>query len=698
MATTVVLSPLAIQQFFDAAGDPLAGGTLSIYQAGTLTPVTAYSEYTGTTTLPNPNTLNTRGEIATNVGASVPLYLPPNVAYKYVLKDSLGNVLWTEDNITPDKYILTATTVGQLLWPRTAAEIAAGVTPTYYYYEPGDVRRYGADYTGVADAGAAFNTAYNVAVALGNTIGGVIRAPAGSYNITTPVVFSSSTCGYLSLIGDGPATKIINNVIGAPANPCIKVSATAPYFLFQGFDIYGNNTTGGGGNGHGISIINPDGVGVAGVSTFYPQSVTVRSVAVQYHRGTGKDYAGAAIPSCGIYAYGVTVHNYDDFTSYTNACGWRGYLASKVKFNQSTIDGADVGVNGLYIDSCEDVRFLNGTLNGCGVGGATDGLVYMASTSTNIREVTIRDSRIKNGNPYCFNGTSATVIVQNLTIDSCSIRQLNDPGSHALTAIALGNAHKSVAITNNGFQFVSTITAAVGIDCQQTVAGNNMPGLSIDGNLFDAGNGATYLAAIRLNVTTNKVLAPRISRNTFGSPGAGPFTITDAIRLAGNVENPTLEGNVFIPQGASTITNAINLTNSGVKWPRLLNNSYITSAGAITNEVTIASAVDVSRIEGGVFSPGDAVTQVAIANNGTITTASQPLVRLAPAGNVNGIIMQAGTFRGQHCVVANNSAFTITMAVAGTSNVADGVTAVIATLTAMMFVWDANTSLWFRTT
>ena len=42
---------------------------------------------------------------------------------------------------------------------RTAAEIAAGVTPTDYSYQPGDLRRYGADVTGVSPSDAALVSA-----------------------------------------------------------------------------------------------------------------------------------------------------------------------------------------------------------------------------------------------------------------------------------------------------------------------------------------------------------------------------------------------------------------------------------------------------------------------------------------------------------------------------------------------------------
>jgi hypothetical protein len=48
-------------------------------------------------------------------------------------------------------------------YARTAAEIAAGVTPTNTAYPQGNVRRYGADPTGAADSTGAIQNALNVA-------------------------------------------------------------------------------------------------------------------------------------------------------------------------------------------------------------------------------------------------------------------------------------------------------------------------------------------------------------------------------------------------------------------------------------------------------------------------------------------------------------------------------------------------------
>jgi hypothetical protein len=74
---TTVLTPSPKQQFFDNNGNPLVGGKLFIYQAGTTTKATTYTSSTGLSTNSNPIILNFRGECD--------LWIDPNVAYKYVL-------------------------------------------------------------------------------------------------------------------------------------------------------------------------------------------------------------------------------------------------------------------------------------------------------------------------------------------------------------------------------------------------------------------------------------------------------------------------------------------------------------------------------------------------------------------------------------------------------------------------------------
>src|SRR5947208_2795 len=91
-------------------------------------------------------------------------------------------------------------------------------------------------------------------------------------------------------------------------------------------------------------------------------------------------------------------------------------------------------------------------------------------------------------------------------------------------------------------------------------------------------------------------------------------------------------------------------------------------------------------------------TAVAIATGDTINTAID-VSRVAPAAAVTGVIMAPGVYPGQRCTVINESVAgnTVTMAAAGTSNVADGVTTVIPGLRASLFVWDSAAARWYRT-
>ena len=66
-------------------------------------------------------------------------------------------------------------------WPQTAAEEAAGVTPTNFAYQPLDIRRYGVDPTGSSDSTAGIQAAIAVAAQMN---GGVVRFPAGTFKTT----------------------------------------------------------------------------------------------------------------------------------------------------------------------------------------------------------------------------------------------------------------------------------------------------------------------------------------------------------------------------------------------------------------------------------------------------------------------------------------------------------------------------------
>jgi hypothetical protein len=86
-----ILSPSPKLQFFDANGNPLVGGQLYTYAAGTTTPLASYTDSSGSTANTNPIILDSRGE------ANV--WLASGTAYKFVLQTATGTTIWTVDNI-----------------------------------------------------------------------------------------------------------------------------------------------------------------------------------------------------------------------------------------------------------------------------------------------------------------------------------------------------------------------------------------------------------------------------------------------------------------------------------------------------------------------------------------------------------------------------------------------------------------------
>lgn len=80
-------------QFFDDSGNPLSGGKLYTYSAGTTTPATTYTDNTGTTSNANPVVLDAAGRVAQEI------WLTDSLLYKFVLKTSNDVTIWTKDNI-----------------------------------------------------------------------------------------------------------------------------------------------------------------------------------------------------------------------------------------------------------------------------------------------------------------------------------------------------------------------------------------------------------------------------------------------------------------------------------------------------------------------------------------------------------------------------------------------------------------------
>lgn len=79
-------------QLFDDDGDPLAGGKVHTYQAGTSSNKATYTDSGLVTPNANPVILDSAGRAT--------VYLTPGEAYKFVCTDANDVQLWTQDNVT----------------------------------------------------------------------------------------------------------------------------------------------------------------------------------------------------------------------------------------------------------------------------------------------------------------------------------------------------------------------------------------------------------------------------------------------------------------------------------------------------------------------------------------------------------------------------------------------------------------------
>lgn len=180
----------------DANGDPLSGGKLYTYAAGTSTPLATYTTRAGNVANANPVVLDANGE--------ADVWLASGVDYKFVLKNSADVVQLTEDNIPSpseqDGETAEAATDpgGRLtltsLTPITTSDVTSATTIYYVPYKSDKVPLYD---------GSAW-AAYTVATELSQTTADTLKSPAAVANNSNYDLFVWNDAGTLRL-SRGPA-------------------------------------------------------------------------------------------------------------------------------------------------------------------------------------------------------------------------------------------------------------------------------------------------------------------------------------------------------------------------------------------------------------------------------------------------------------------------------------------------------------
>lgn len=183
-------------QFFDNNGDPLTGGKLYVYAAGTTTPATTYADNLGVTFNPNPIILDAAGRTPDEI------WLDSLLSYKFVLKTSTDVLLGTYDNlygmasgaeINALKTALSSSSGASQVGFLQAGTGAVATTVQTKLREQVSVKDYGATGDGVTDDTAFIQNAINA------NPGRTIFFPSGTYKITAITVSSRST----TLLGEG---------------------------------------------------------------------------------------------------------------------------------------------------------------------------------------------------------------------------------------------------------------------------------------------------------------------------------------------------------------------------------------------------------------------------------------------------------------------------------------------------------------
>ena len=85
------IMPMPVFTGWDTLGNPLVGGQLFTYVAGTVTPISTYKDAALTIANTNPIILDGAGRAT--------VFLTPGLSYKFVQQDALGVIVWTQDGV-----------------------------------------------------------------------------------------------------------------------------------------------------------------------------------------------------------------------------------------------------------------------------------------------------------------------------------------------------------------------------------------------------------------------------------------------------------------------------------------------------------------------------------------------------------------------------------------------------------------------
>jgi hypothetical protein len=225
----VSLSPFAGAgwQFFDNNGNPLSGGKLYTYSAGTTLPLATYTSPSGATANTNPIIFDSAGRLANEI------WLTVGKSYKFILMPSDESWSRSYDNIpagsadVADLQAALASSTGAGMIGYTQGGTAVTTTVQAKLRETVSVLDFGADATGSTDSTTAVQNATNT--------GKAVFFPAGTYKVsgvtyTGQVIWFSN--GNATILSDSTVLTVTSGINSIIDNLNLE-NITAPWIIYR---------------------------------------------------------------------------------------------------------------------------------------------------------------------------------------------------------------------------------------------------------------------------------------------------------------------------------------------------------------------------------------------------------------------------------------------------------------------------------
>lgn len=390
------------------------------------------------------------------------------------------------------------------------------------------------------------------------------------------------------------STRIICTMIGKPG---IRVSGERVLVRLRDFWLEGNGLTGGSGNGHGISMLDP----TPDTGAFAPQQCTIERVQVIGFKGTDSDGRGGRIIAAGIAqvsTLSIEIRNCrldsNGIGSYIESCYtprlYDNMIIDNSKYGLMVV-GTSFPIENLMMRGNDILNNGDGgTYAQIGWASAPTGNVYLQ----NVEGVDLSGNKMKNGNlanlmlHFCYGVNLAGDWIRADHKYGAYIRNSNG------VVIEGVNFDLSVSSTNAGEYLLYEMTD-----------GNDSRGMVLKGCRFraQAGKNATYFVKVLGDSSSRKFIGFEMVANVFGETNAGSaVTVTDAIKFQSvSLKAGIVARNSLIATANVTITNGIHTdVNTTIgDTVRIEDNDAETSGGgAITNPLLIDAGTLVQELRG----------------------------------------------------------------------------------------------------